>query len=65
MKHLKCKRAGSCRGVSDRAEGGGGSEGLRLSLLESLLGEGEEKEGGERACAAGGRKHECSLSEGM
>lgn len=34
-------------------------------LLESLLGEEEEKEGGERVCAAGGRKDEFSLSEDM
>lgn len=65
MKRLKCRGAGSCRGVRERGEvRGAEGEEIQGSLLESLLGGEEEKEEGERACAAGGRK-QFSLSEDM
>lgn len=63
-KRLKCIRDRQLSGI-ERHRGGEvrGAEGEE-SLQESPLGEGEEKEGGERACAAGGR-NESSLSEDM
>lgn len=68
LKHLKCKRAGSCQGVKERGEER--SEGLRGRRVGGLSWRaqswaGEEEERGERVCAAGGRKHERSSSEDM
>lgn len=64
LKHLKCKRAGSCQGVKERgeerSEGAEGEE-SRGTLLESSVG----GRGGGRVCAAGGRKHERSSAEDM
>lgn len=52
-KHLKCKRAGSCRGVKERGEER--SEGLRGRRAaghswRAQSGAGEEEERGERVC---------------